>query len=382
MEIVVVSVVAGVAALFGLGWWLTRRDRGRREHAALAERTSVVAAMGAELSAAHAGLESLPEGIVVFDTNGSLSYVNAAARDLIGRRFDSVEELAPAVLRDACRAAVTARAPGELEFETAGRSVQASVVVDGRGPASGVGTVLVLRDVTAARRNDRIRRDFVANASHELKTPVSSIAALAEALAEATGRDAAASERFVTLLQKESQRLARLAADLLDLSRLEGEAPAHAPVPFGRVVAEETGRLRSEAVAAGLTFVVEPLDDAEVTGSESDLGLLVHNLLDNAVHYTPSGGEVRISLKVKEGWAILEVADTGIGIASRDLDRVFERFYRADPARSRQTGGTGLGLSIVKHVAEAHGGDVRLHSVLGAGSTFTVRLPLAGSARA
>jgi signal transduction histidine kinase len=206
---------------------------------------------------------------------------------------------------------------------------------------------------------------------------VASIAALAEALREAIGHDEAASERFVALLQDESSRLARLVTDLLDLSRLEGELPQRVAVSLRRVMTEEGERLRAAAETAGLAFVMEPADEVTVMGSESDLGLLIHNLLDNAIHYTPSGGEVRVTLATKDGQADLRVSDTGIGIASRDLDRIFERFYRADPARSRQTGGTGLGLSIAKHVAEAHGGDVQVQSVLGAGSTFTVRLPLA-----
>ena len=184
------------------------------------------------------------------------------------------------------------------------------------------------------------------------------------------------------LLQDESRRLVRLATDLLDLSRLEVARPPDELVDLARVVSEEAERLRPRAEAAGLRLVLEIAPDVKVSGSESDLSLLVHNLLDNAIHYSPEGGDVRGSLGDRDGAVTLEVSDTGIGIASRDLDRIFERFYRADPARSRQTGGTGLGLSIVKHVAEAHGGEVQVQSVLGAGSTFTVRLPRADRAPA
>jgi two-component system sensor histidine kinase SenX3 len=147
-------------------------------------------------------------------------------------------------------------------------------------------------------------------------------------------------------------------------------------VDLGEVVAEEVDRLRPRAEATGLRLVADVKGEALVLGSEGDLGLLVHNLLDNAIHHNPGGGDVRVSVGASGDVATLTVSDTGIGIASRDLDRIFERFYRADPARSRETGGTGLGLSIVKHVAEAHGGDVGVQSVLGTGSTFTVRLPL------
>src|SRR5437588_749328 len=202
-----------------------------------------------------------------------------------------------------------------------------------------------------------------------LESLAAGIAALAEALDDAAGRDEAATERFVGLLQDESRRLARLAADLLDLSRLEVEVPPPEIVDMVRVVGNEVERLRPLAETAGLRLVLEPAGDVKMSGSESDLGLVIHNLLDNAINYTPGGGEVRVSLLTDGGRVSLVVSDTGIGIASRDLDRIFERFYRADPARSRQTGGTGLGLSIVKHVAEAHGGDVRVRSVLGAGAT-------------
>jgi two-component system, OmpR family, sensor histidine kinase SenX3 len=342
------------------------------------------------LDTAETALEALSDGVVVFDPEGGIGYLNAVARDLIGRRFDRISELAPPALREACREVAVTGSPLELEFETAGRNIQASVVPRSREEGRAFGLVVVLHDITVAKRSDRIRRDFVANASHELKTPVSAITALSEALRDAATRDPIAAERFVALLQDESQRLSRLVGDLLDLSRLEGERPELTTVPMARVVAEETDRLRPSADAAGLRLVVGPLAEASVLGAEADLGLLVNNLVDNAVHYTPHGGEVRVSLSIEGETAVLEVVDTGMGIASRDLDRIFERFYRADPARSRQTGGTGLGLSIVRHVAELHGGEVLVRSVLGSGSTFTVVLPvvrepaseLAGSAEA
>src|SRR5439155_2813259 len=192
-------------------------------------------------------------------------------------------DLAPGDLREAWQQATEQGQPAELQFESAGRSVHASIVA---GATESGGSVVVLRDVTAARRSDRIRSDFVANASHELKTPVSSIAALAEALHDAAGRDEAATERLVGLLQDESRRLVRLATDLLDLSRLEVGGPPAEPVDLDRVVSEEVERLRARAEAAGLRFVLETAPDAKVSGSETDLGLLVHNLLDNAIHYS------------------------------------------------------------------------------------------------
>jgi two-component system sensor histidine kinase SenX3 len=287
----------------------------------------------------------------------------------------------PQALRDAVLAAADTtgvdarhREPIVRQFETAGGVVEATVV-----PSTPQGSVvLVARDVTAARAVDRLRRDFVANASHELKTPVSSILAIAETLREA-GEDADATERFLALLEQEAYRLSRLVRDLLELSRLEGDRSELSPMSLDRVVLAEAERLRRRAELAGLTFVIDRVDPAEVIGSEGDLALVVHNLVDNAIRYTPEGGRVRVSLTVADGDASIVVADTGIGIPSSSLDRVFERFYRVDAGRSRETGGTGLGLSIVRHVAESHGGEVRVESVLGAGSTFVVGVPLASA---
>jgi two-component system sensor histidine kinase SenX3 len=242
--------------------------------------------------------------------------------------------------------------------------------------------VVVARDRTAERQVERVRRDFVANASHELKTPVASIQALAETLHHAAADDPTAQERFLQRLEQEAVRLARLVGDLLDLSRLEGGLGESGAVDLARIVTEEADRLRPRAEGAGLRLVVDAPDPVGVLGSESDLGLMIHNLLDNAVRYSPDGGEVRATLVGRDGHAELRIADTGLGIPARDLDRVFERFYRVDPARSRGTGGTGLGLSIVRHVVESHGGDVEVRSVLGAGSTFIVRIPLAGASGA
>jgi two-component system sensor histidine kinase SenX3 len=210
-----------------------------------------------------------------------------------------------------------------------------------------------------------------------LKTPVASILAIAETLRHAVVEDPDAADRFLGRLESEANRMSRLVRDLLELSRLEGDLHEPAPVRLDEVVRTETERLRQRAESAGLSLVVERIDPLEVEGNNADLALLVHNLVDNAIRYTEEGGRIRVGLTLDAGIAEIEVDDTGIGIPSRDLDRVFERFYRVDPARSRETGGTGLGLSIVRHVAGSHGGEVRVESVLGAGSTFIVRLPAA-----
>ena len=357
--------VAGVAFL---------RRRAEREAArrALDEQLAHAADLERMVGAREAVLAALDDGIVLFAADRRVAYANPAARSLLGRRFDSLDELTPATLRDNAARAARERSAVETELETGGRTIQASAVPTG---AEG-GVVLVARDVTSARLVDRVRRDFVANASHELKTPVASILALAETMQDAAANDPAAMEHFAARVEQEARRLSRLVTDLLDLSRLEGQTPDRSPVALDRVVAEEAERLRPRTDGASLRLVVDSEPEVRVPGSESDLGLLVHNLLDNAIQYSPDGGEVRIAVRARDGQAEIRVTDTGIGIASRDLDRVFERFYRVDPARSRATGGTGLGLSIVRHVAESHRGTIEVRSVLGAGSTFIVRLPL------
>ncbi len=352
------------------------RERLLEAEREAAEREERVGVLLEQVAAREAVLAALADGIVLFGPDGTVPYANPAARSLLGRRFDALEELTPASVRDAALRAARDREPAEAEFETGGRTVQATCIPTGDEG----GVVFVARDVTSARMVDRVRRDFVANASHELKTPVASILALAETMQDAAKGDPAAVERFAARVEQEARRLTRLVTDLLDLSRLEGEMPDRAPVDLDRIVTDEAERLRPRAVAGGVRLVVDAVPGgARVLGSESDLGLLVHNLLDNAIQYSPDGGEVRVAVRTRDGEAEVRVTDTGIGISSRDLDRIFERFYRVDPARSRATGGTGLGLSIVRHVAESHGGAVEVRSVLGAGSTFIVRLPLAAS---
>ena len=219
-----------------------------------------------------------------------------------------------------------------------------------------------------------MRRDFVADASHELKTPSAAIQAAAETVERSVGEDPASAAWFAGQLRRDAVRLSRIVSDLLDLSRLEAERPALEAVRLDRVIREEVDRLRTEAGESevGLELAVEPVT---VRGSAEDLALLVRNLLDNAVRFTSGGGRVRVGLAERDGRAVLEVEDTGIGIPTRDLPRIFERFYRVDRARSRETGGTGLGLSIARHVAERHGGRIEAESELGRGSTFRVTLP-------
>ncbi|HLW17542.1 MAG TPA: ATP-binding protein [Actinomycetota bacterium] len=244
-----------------------------------------------------------------------------------------------------------------------------AVLADGR-------LLVVAQDVTDARRIDRVRRDFVANASHEMKTPVAGILATAETLQDAIRHDPAVAERFAANLAKEATRLSLLIQDLLDLARLDQAQTEEDLVPLSGVVRDVVQD--AEEFAAQKELAVESaIDDGIATrGRGQDLALLARNLLENAIRYTPEGGKICVGLKVQGRRAVLSVQDTGIGIPAKDLPRIFERFYRVDKARARETGGTGLGLSIVRHIAESHGGSVVAESELGVGTTFTVSLPI------
>jgi two-component system sensor histidine kinase SenX3 len=234
----------------------------------------------------------------------------------------------------------------------------------------------VLRDVTQARLTDAVRRDFVANASHELKTPAASIRALAETIRDAAAGDPAAIRHFAEQMEREAMRLSRIIADLLDLSRLETGAWQQSDVRLDQLVIDESERHRAAAEAEQLSFTVKDEGPVLVRGSAEDLALMLRNLIQNAIQYTRPRGTVEVWVGAEDGHGVITVRDTGIGIPARERKRIFERFYRVDRARSRETGGTGLGLSIVKHVVENHGGTVSVESDLGVGSTFVVRLPL------
>jgi len=258
----------------------------------------------------------------------------------------------------------------------------------GRGPAAVRGevrplaesfTVVDAADESEAVRLEATRRDFVANVSHELKTPVGALALLAEAVLDAADEPAEV-RRFSAKIVREATRLGTLVSELIALSRLQGaeRLPELAPVDVDEVVAEALGRSALVAESTGIDITTDGPSDLVVDGDRTLLVTALSNLIDNAVAYSSPGSPVSISRRHTDGYAEIAVTDRGIGIAHEHQQRVFERFFRADPARSRATGGTGLGLAIVKHVAANHGGDVRLWSKPGTGSTFTLRLPISG----
>ncbi|MDP9444246.1 MAG: ATP-binding protein [Actinomycetota bacterium] len=243
-----------------------------------------------------------------------------------------------------------------------------------------LGSRLVLalvEDQTRERRVEAVRRDFVANVSHELKTPVGALHVLTEAIAEAA-EDPQAVVRFAERMRTESARLNRLVQQIIELSRLQGADPIDAAgqVDVDEVVDRAIDRSRVDAQDRQIDLVPSGVRGAQVTGSTQQLELALGNLVENAVTYSTDGSRVVVDVSTDErGRVELTVTDQGIGIPRDELERIFERFYRVDPARSRATGGTGLGLSIVKHVAASHGGEVRVWSVEGQGSSFTLSLP-------
>lgn len=321
-------------------------------------------------------VDALTQPALLFDADGRLRAANASVSELMGlppgsRGLTVLESTASSGIAEAVE---RVRADGDaLTVETTreGRDLQVSVSLIGDE------TLVVVTDRTIERRIEDLRRDFVVNASHELKTPVTAILTLGEALAVTLRDDPTRAGGLVKRLNDESERLARLVGELLDLRRLEVGGPLErVPVDLAElirlVVAEQLPRAETREVA----IEVDVPERAHVAGVHADLEAIVKNLVSNAVKYNREGGSVRVSLRTVDGSQVIGVADSGIGIRQQDLPRVFERFYRVDTARSRATGGTGLGLSIVRHAVERHGGIVQVVSSLGEGSTFTVTLPI------
>ena len=238
--------------------------------------------------------------------------------------------------------------------------------------------LLLAEDRTESFRLDEVRRDFVANISHELKTPIASVSLLAEALDQAADEPDQV-RRFAGRLSVEASRLAHISSEVIELSRIQARGALRTDVLLrvDEIVAAAVEQNRVVATAKGIDVAVKASSKAEVYGDRSLLIVAVHNLIANAIAYSSEGGRVGVGAKIVDGAVEIAVTDQGIGIEADELERVFERFYRIDQARSRNTGGSGLGLSIVKHTVQNHGGDVRVWSKPGRGSTFMIRLPLA-----
>ena len=322
------------------------------------------------LTRISAAVEALPLGVVIMSADGATMWSNAEVDTMFTPQsedhvlfIDSVDS----VLRDALKGNV---GQTDLEFgDPVIRTIEVSTIALGDG-----GAVAVVEDVTQRLMIDRVRTDFVANISHELRTPIGAISLMAENLIAEMGESESA--RLAEIILNEVTRLNETVNDLLDLAKIEFDGLSkRESIHTARVIDEAVGRLRSAALAKSVMIVVEDNPDMSVIGDRAQLVSAVGNLIDNAVKYSKQGSIVKIEVTREDGRMLISVADNGSGIAPEHLIRVFERFYRVDDARSRGTGGTGLGLAIVRHIALLHGGDVSVTSEVGVGSTFTLSIP-------
>ena len=319
-------------------------------------------------------LEAVPLGVVIAGGDGRVLFRNGPAATMAGGRpADALAMQAVAELLAVARAGSSDSRILELHGPPRRTLALSAVPLSDHG--DGRPAAVVVEDISERRRLDLVRRDFVANVSHELKTPVGALGLLAETLA--TEDDDEVVRRLAGRMQTEAFRVARIIEDLLDLSRLEAEEEAgHEQVLIHTVVAQAVELATPAAKLRGVTLeVAERPGDWVVLGDRRHLVSALFNLLDNALKYSDPGSTVHVGTAVADGKVDLVVEDHGIGIPSGDLDRIFERFYRVDTGRGRDTGGTGLGLAIVRHVAHNHGGEVLVASREGEGSTFTLRVP-------
>jgi two-component system sensor histidine kinase SenX3 len=337
----------------------------------------------AEVRLAHA-LESIPQGVVLCDDHGDITFRNRAAEQFSASRHgDALVAAAIDDLLAEAKEGVGGRRTLELFGPPRRTLVISAVPLD--DDRRTVGGLAIIDDVSERKRLEAVRRDFVANISHELKTPVGALALLAETLLAED--DPAVAHRLAERMLTEAFSVGRTIDDLLELSRIEAEeAPTREPVPVHLVLAEAVERMRPAAEQQRIELrVAEPRRDLTVLGDRRQLVSALYNLLDNAVKYSDAGSTVELhtSIAAAGDRVAIDVEDHGIGIPARDLERIFERFYRVDRARSRETGGTGLGLAIARHAASNHQGEVKGTSSEGEGSTFTLILPAGpGSAAA
>lgn len=369
-----------------------RDDHGHLESALLlleevtGAATTVVNEAGADVIRLRRALDVLPLGLVLCDEGGTVLYRNPQADHLMVSRYGdaiAAQEVTDA-LAEGWKNGVATRTVDIYGPPRRTLTIHAAVIDDGRRP---LGVIAFIEDVSERRRLEEIRRDFIANVSHELKTPMGAMGLLAETLQYET--DPTVANRLAQRINDEAFRVNRIIEDLLDLSRIEGEgSPIREPIPVSLVVAEAIERIHvaAEQHHIELNFI-EPDIAYVVQGDRRQLISAVQALLENAVIYSPERGSITMGITRTE--AVLDgtlpisvvritISDQGIGIPAKDLDRIFERFYRVDPGRARATGGTGLGLSIVRHVAQNHGGRVLVESREGEGSTFTLELPVLG----
>ena len=348
--------------------------------------------LGRDVEQLRVVLGGMAEGVIAIDARRRLLFANKSADVLFGLGPQAVGRLVPELIRSPqFQEAVDATLAGPDTYrgevvlpgrEVIPRSIPRVLAVHGSLlPGSTLtGAVLVFHDVTELRRLERVRQDFVANVSHELKTPLASIKAYTETLLDWALHDENVNVRFLNRIDEQADRLNQLILDLLSLARLESghEVFQHGPLAVSAVVETciETHRGRAEAKQIDLRLDLGPVDESIlVVADEEAVHQILDNLIDNAIKYTAEGGWIRVDCRLADDAVEFDVADSGIGIPRDDLPRVFERFYRVDKARSREMGGTGLGLSIVKHLIQSIGGQITVDSRVGEGTRFTVQLP-------
>ncbi len=369
-----VLVVGAVGTAIAVAAWAERTVHLNVGHRRTLDRLHDASSESLRLEAA---LRETSDAVLIIEVAGAVVFANQMARSILhGPTIEVNKQLGQPDLENLVE---RARKSGDVLAEDVtlwipnARPARARAV-----PMADGATILLLSDLSESYRLDRVRRDFVANVSHELKTPVAGIRALAETASTALGADDHdTATRFVERLGVESARLAGLVSDLLDLSRVEGGADLIlTTVDIDLLLAESADRARSVAEVKELELIIQR-SQIKVQADADQLGMAIKNLVDNAVRYSEHG-KIEMTADRRGTSVAISVADQGIGIPSDELGRIFERFYRVDKARSRSSGGTGLGLAIVRHTAENHGGSVEVTSELGTGSTFTLLLPVGG----
>ncbi len=346
---------------------------------------STIRTLTEERNQSEAILASMAEGVAVIGPNQRVTYCNAAFRAAVGMEVPWAGQPAIEVIPNSDLLALVRKVilgsdmiRSEIMVGTMRTRSFAVAAAPIHSSGSSAGAVLVLHDITDLRRLERVRRDFVANVSHEFRTPLTAIQGFAETLLDGAIRDNHNSRRFLEIIRAHSIRLGRLTRDLLKLSQIEaGKLDLEMrPVKVGEIIDPclETVKLKAEAKGLSLTVEIDP-EIPSIRGDLRSLQEVLENLLDNAVRYTPQDGRVWIRASADSSEVVIAVIDNGIGIQKSDQDKIFERFWRADAARSRESGGTGLGLSIVKHLVEVHDGRITVDSEIGRGTTFAVYLP-------
>ncbi|MFW2333779.1 sensor histidine kinase [Ilumatobacter sp.] len=373
---VAVAVAVAVAAGFALG--RVTADRRRHGEARVPEATLTTTPPEPLVDEV---LDALHFGVAISGRDGRHEFKNAAAREVA--RTHAGVLIDDAIRRHLARGLVGISSEEVVELH--GPPAEVFIVRSVALPSGG--SVSFVEDVSERRRTERMRTDFVANVSHELRTPIGALSVLAEALVDADDREVV--HRIVDRMQGEAERASRTIDDLLELSEIEsGSERDFGPVRLGEVVRDSVGRVAELSARREITIsMLDPVDGGApraeglvVLGDAGKLVSAVGNVVENAVKYSDPGDVVQVRVRRVDGWGEVVITDEGRGIPRQDLDRIFERFYRVDRARSRATGGTGLGLSIVRNIANMHGGSVSVDSTEGEGTTFVLRLPLVAGA--